>query len=127
MAVNPKTTVRKNVSLSLELANAVARFQDEQHLTSESEAIRTLIEIGIMSKESSEDLVERCRDCVKNGKTANWIFTNILQHHPKMINAAYNSEIIDVCLMGYDMEFGVKTGKFSVTRNNFVPREEHDH
>lgn len=47
MAVNRETTVRKLVSLPIPLVQAIADFRFQQRVSTESEAIRRLIELGL--------------------------------------------------------------------------------
>jgi metal-responsive CopG/Arc/MetJ family transcriptional regulator len=53
MAVNPETTVRKVVSLPKAQAKQVEDFWHRERLRSESEAIRRLIEIGLLADRQS--------------------------------------------------------------------------
>ncbi|MBX6745234.1 MAG: hypothetical protein IRY87_24630 [Acetobacteraceae bacterium] len=49
MAVNPETTVRKLVSLSRPLVQAIEDFRFQNRIKTESEAIRRLIELGLQA------------------------------------------------------------------------------
>jgi metal-responsive CopG/Arc/MetJ family transcriptional regulator len=49
MAVNPKTTTRKLVSLPHAMVRAVEDFRFQRRIKTESEAIRRLIELGLNS------------------------------------------------------------------------------
>jgi hypothetical protein len=47
MAVDPEKTVRKLVSLPIPMVQAIADFRFQQRISTESEAIRRLIEAGL--------------------------------------------------------------------------------
>ena len=47
MVVNPKVTVRKIVSLPRDTVSAIERFRFGNHVKTEAEAIRRLIDLGL--------------------------------------------------------------------------------
>ena len=96
MAVNPKTTVRKNVALPLELAAQIERFRTSRGLSSESDALRRLVEIGLGSIDTSKDLSKRCHDATESGNNISYIISNILEDHPLVTRISISPELLEV-------------------------------
>lgn len=98
MAINPNTTVRKNVSLSRDLAERVERFRTSRGLTAESDALRRLIEIGLGIIDEPEDLFERCKSATESGNTLGDIVNVILNDHPLIAQTTINNDRVVVYL-----------------------------
>lgn len=102
MAVNPNTTVRKNVSLPRELADRIERFRTSRGLASESDALRRLVEIGLGSIDTPEELAERCENATRAGHGFSYIIANILEDHPLVASMNINSDVLIVYLRSED-------------------------
>jgi metal-responsive CopG/Arc/MetJ family transcriptional regulator len=59
MAVNPETTVRKLVSIPRELWAKIEDYRFDKRMKSESEAMRTLIEVGLAHQASPKKAAKR--------------------------------------------------------------------
>lgn len=98
MAVNPDKTVRKNVSLPLEVMDRVTAYQADKKLNSESEALRSLIEVGLLATESPENLVERCKRYLADGRSISWIFGKIVDENPRVSSASLDAKEMFIML-----------------------------
>lgn len=102
MAINPNTTVRKNVSLPRDLAERIERFRTSRGLTAESDALRRLIEIGLGSIDGPEDLADRCYSATANGNGVGYVVSNILDDHPLVVRVNMDNEFVTAELKNND-------------------------
>jgi len=122
MAVNPKTTVRKNVALSRELAAQIERFRVSRSLASESDALRRLVEIGLGSIDTSRDLANRCQDATDAGNGINYVLTNILEDHPLIQRISISQDAVDICMRDdTNLRFSKMDRKWSLNEETIIP------
>jgi hypothetical protein len=84
MAINSDKTVRKNVSLPHEVMERVSAYQAAQEMASESEALRSLIEAGLLAKESPDAILERYEKYNSEGRKFNWMAQKLFKEYPHM-------------------------------------------
>ncbi len=121
MAVNPKTTIRKNVSLPREIAAQIEKFRVSRSLASESDALRRLIEIGLGSIDTPNDLAFRCEAATDAGNSINYVIANILEDHPLISNIGITPEDVVIYLRdGSQLRFDKADRKWSL---NGTPAE----
>jgi hypothetical protein len=82
MAKIPKKTVRKLVTLPLEAAARVDAFRQKSGATSESDALKALIEGGLKAYDTEKDLYERCQAATTEGKAIGELITQVIGDHP---------------------------------------------
>ncbi|MFP5518070.1 MAG: hypothetical protein ACLGJC_33945 [Alphaproteobacteria bacterium] len=82
MSNAPKPPPRKNVALPPDVVERVDAFRKSQNITSESDALRRLIETGLNFYDKPIDLFYRCAHAAKNGSQIGEIIGNILNDHP---------------------------------------------
>lgn len=102
MAVNPDTTVRKIFSMPREMAERVDAFRKSHGAQSEADALRRLIETGLMQYETAEELKERCAKALSSGKTFGWIMQNILEPHPRVFSVSLDEERLFIVMKDDD-------------------------
>lgn len=111
MAINPNTTVRKNVSLPRDLAERIERFRASRGITAESDALRRLIEIGLGIVDEPEDLFERCKSAAESGSTLGDIINVILNDHPLVSQTTINNDRVIVYLKNRERIVYIKNEK----------------
>jgi hypothetical protein len=104
MAQKPRTTVRKLVTLPLELANEVERFRQETGAASESDALKALIGWGLTRNDKAQDLLERCKRATEGGVTIGDVITSVVADHPLVDRAVVGSRSLDVYLKSDDID-----------------------
>lgn len=82
MTSPPKPPPRKNVALPSDVVARVDAFRKSRNITSESDALRRLIETGLNFFDRPKDLFFRCAQAYENGSSIGEILENILNDHP---------------------------------------------
>lgn len=93
---SPKA-VRKLVTLPPELAERVERFRETSGASSESDALKTLIEDGLKLKDRPEDLLRRCESLTAARPNVADVVT-LTSDHPLVDRAILDSEELKIHL-----------------------------
>lgn len=88
MAINPATTTRKLLTLSHDLVDRIASFQQAKGIRSEAEAVRQLIERGLVSTETAVELYDRVAKAVEAGWSVSRIVSDVVGEHPLMVGVS---------------------------------------
>ena len=91
MAITVKKTVRKLVTLSLETAERAEQFRIRTGATSESDALKALIESGLQRFDTREILFARCEAATVAGQSIGDIITLVLADHPLILRTTLDS------------------------------------
>ncbi|MTI10187.1 hypothetical protein [Curvivirga aplysinae] len=103
-----KDTHRKVVNLSSDLLSRINIYQEKNNIASEGEAFRQLIELGLNTQESNEDISMRCRIAKDEGKSFGWIIANILDNLPQVVGYEVTSKGLTVTFSNADVLVGKK-------------------
>ena len=98
MAPIPKKTVRKLVTLPLELAERVEKFRQSSGASSESDALKALVEDGLKLRDTRDDLFERCEAASANGQSIGDIINLVTSDHPLVESTTLDGESLLVNL-----------------------------
>lgn len=98
MAQIPKKSVRKLVTLPMELAERVESFRKSSGAPSESDALKILIEHGLRAKDTVEDLFARCKAATANGQSLGDIINFMTSDHPLVFSTVLDSDYLKVYL-----------------------------
>jgi hypothetical protein len=104
MSKIPKRTVRKLVTLPVELAEEVDRFREVTGASSESDALKVLIGWGLTRSDKPEDLYERCRRATGRGLSLGDVITSVIADHPLVESAILGALTLDVYLKTQDVD-----------------------
>lgn len=104
MAQIPRKTVRKLVTLPLEVAEEVDRFREATGASSDSDALKVLISWGLTRSDTPRDLFERCKRATTSGATLGDVITSVVADHPLVENAIVGSHSLDVYLKTSDLD-----------------------
>ena len=77
-----KKTVRKLVTMPLDTAERVEQFRMRTGASSESDALKTLIEGGLSRYDTRGDLLQRCRTATENGQSIGDLINAVVADHP---------------------------------------------
>jgi hypothetical protein len=86
------------VTLSAELAERVEKFQQESGASSESDALKTLIEDGLKMRDKPSDLFQRCESATNSGQKVGDIIERLTSDHPLVESTVVNGESLLVYL-----------------------------
>jgi hypothetical protein len=86
-----KKNLRKLVTLTPDLVDRVEKFRQSAGATSESEALKTLIEDGLRLRDKPADLFERCKSLTSISAIA-----DLTADHPLVFST--NVDADDVCI-----------------------------
>ncbi|KAA0582710.1 hypothetical protein [Azospirillum sp. Sh1] len=110
------------MALPLELAAQIERFRESRSLQSESDALRRLVEIGLGSIDTPNDLANRCADATSAGNSINYVIANILEDHPLIRSININNETVEIYLHGdQEIHFDKLTKKWLLNRRDLIP------
>lgn len=102
MATSPdsvrKRSIRKLVSLPPDLAERVEQFRESSRATSESEALKLLIEAGLKMRDKPEDLFRRCKTATESGQSIGDIINLMTSDHPLVDSTVLDGEALIVNL-----------------------------
>jgi hypothetical protein len=87
-----RKSVRKLVTLSPDLADRVEKFREAFGASSESDALKVLIEDGLKMRDRREDLFERLENATQNGQSLGEIINFLATDHPLVLNTVLNSD-----------------------------------
>lgn len=90
--------MRKLVTLSPELAERVEKYRLAIAATSESDALKSLIEGGLKLRDRPYDLFRRCESATNNNQTIGEIVENLASDHPLVETTIVNSEGLSIYL-----------------------------
>jgi hypothetical protein len=93
-----KKTVRKLVTLPLELAERVDEFRQRTEASSESDALKALIEDGLKRYDSPKDLYDRCEATTAAGKPIGDLITLVTADHPLVESTRLDGQTLVVYL-----------------------------
>jgi len=91
-----KKNLRKLVTLSPELIERIEKFQRESGASSESEALKTLIEDGLKMRDTPYDLFRRCESATNSGQRLGDIVDRLVSDHPLVESSVVNSDGLSV-------------------------------
>ena len=89
MARSQRKNIRKLVTLPPELADRIDKFRQEIGASSESDALKLLIENGFKLRDRPADLYAQFEAAIQNGETIGGIIT-IASEHPLVESAFIN-------------------------------------
>lgn len=98
IAETPKKSSRKLVTLPPDLAERVERFRETSGATSESDALKMLIEDGLKLHDTAEDLFQRCETSTANRQGLAEIMNLVTADHPLVDRTILDSEALLVIL-----------------------------
>jgi len=98
MAQVPRKSVRKLVTLPMDLAERVENFRKTSGATSESDALKALIEHGLRAKDTVEDLFQRCTTATASGQSLGEMINSLITDHPLVESAQIDSDNLYVNL-----------------------------
>jgi hypothetical protein len=104
MAQIPKKSVRKLVTLPVELAQEVDRFREATGASSESDALKVLIGWGLTRTDKPIDLVARLQRATTSGVSLGDVITSVVADHPLVDNATVSGSTLDVYLKSDDID-----------------------
>jgi hypothetical protein len=102
MAQTPKKTVRKLVTLPLDIAERVEQFRAKSSAVSESDALKALIEGGLSRYDKPSDLLLRCQTATERGQTIGDIINSITADHPLVKSTTLESSTLFIYLKEED-------------------------
>lgn len=91
-------SVRRLVTLSPELAERVDKFRESTGTSSESEALKMLIEAGLKLRDRREDLFERCQNSTARGQSIGDVVNLLTSDHPLVASTVVDLESLIVNL-----------------------------
>jgi hypothetical protein len=115
MAQIRKKTVRKLVTLPVETAERAEQFRIRSGATSESDALKVLIERGLERFDTREDLFARCEAATAAGQSIGDIINLVLADHPLISRTTFDSAALCAYLMRDDPE--ERDFRFRYSRN----------
>jgi hypothetical protein len=98
MARSQTKSVRKLVTLSAELAERIEKFQRDSGASSESDALKALIEDGLKMRDRPYDLFRRCENATKSGQRIGDIIERLTADHPLVETTVVSSDGLSVYL-----------------------------
>lgn len=104
MAQKLKSTVRRLVTLPVELAAEVDHFKDVSGASSDSDALKVLIGWGLTRNDRPNDLFARCKKATEKGLSLGEIITSVVSDHPLVDRATLGSDSLDVYLKSSDID-----------------------
>lgn len=98
MPTTGRKSVRKLVTLSAELSERVEKFRAAFGATSESDALKMLIEDGLKSRDRREDLFERLKNATESGQNLGDVINFLATDHPLVESTFLTSDELSVNL-----------------------------
>ena len=98
----PKRSIRKLVTLPPDLAERVEHFRQTSGASSESDALKVLIEDGLKMRDKPEDLFRRCETASTSGQSIGDIINLLTSDHPLVESTVLDSESLTVYLKAMD-------------------------
>lgn len=98
MMTTPKKPIRKLVTLPPDLADRVEKFREYSNASSESDALKTLIEDGLKLRDRPEDLFRRCETSTAAGQSLGEIINLVTSDHPLVERTVLDNEALIVDL-----------------------------
>lgn len=116
MAAKSKDTVRRLVTLPVELAAEVDHFKDSIGASSDSDALKVLIGWGLTRNDKANDLFSRCQTATEKGLPLGDVITSVISDHPLVERAMIGRDALDVYLKSADPDDEHQT-RFQFDRN----------
>ncbi|WP_428246043.1 hypothetical protein [Ferrovibrio sp.] len=98
MAVTLKKTVRKLVTLPADLAERVEDFRITRGISTESDALKVLIEDGLKTKDKPSDLFKRCQTATARGQSVGDIINFLTADHPLITSTTIDADYLYIYL-----------------------------
>ena len=98
MAQIPKKSVRRLVTLPPDLAERVEKFRETSGATSESDALKVLIEDGLKRRDTPEDIFQRCETATASGQSIGDIINLVTSDHPLIEQTVLDAEALMIFL-----------------------------
>jgi hypothetical protein len=99
-----KKSVRKLVTLPRELAEQVDAFRQKAGSSSESDALKTLIEGGLKRYETPKELFARCEAATNNNQPMGDLITSVIGDHPLVESTRLDAHALVVNLVKKESE-----------------------
>lgn len=91
-------TVRRLVTLPLDVAARVDLYQQSQCVRSGSEALRALIDIGLTMTDTPNDLFDRLQAAAQEGRTLVDVINRLIDGHPLVASTTIDSGSVVIAL-----------------------------
>jgi hypothetical protein len=98
MARTQRKSIRKLVTLSPELAERVEKFRETFGASSESDALKVLIEDGLKMRDRRDDLFERLKNATQNGQSLGDIINLLAADHPLVLSTLLTADQLEINL-----------------------------
>lgn len=98
MARSQSKSIRKLVSLSPELAERVEKFRESVGASSESDALKILIEDGLKMRDRREDLFERLKNATSKGQNLAEVINFLAADHPLVKSTTLDANELTIYL-----------------------------
>ena len=105
--------VRKLVALPPELAERVEKYRQASAATSDSDALKALIEDGLKLHDRNSDLFERCENATKKGQSIGEIINLLAADHP-LVHSTFLTQ--DTLIINLKIEQGQEEQRFIFDR-----------
>lgn len=122
MAQPQRRGVRKLVTLPPDLAERVESFRATSGATSESDALKMLIEDGLKLRDTPADLIRRCRTATEKGQSIGDIINLMTSDHPLVQSTTVDGEGLAIYLR---LPSNEDSQRFFFSRNRRVWSWEH--
>lgn len=104
MAQKLRSTVRRLVTLPVEMAEEVDLFKETSGATSDSDALKVLIGWGLTRTDRPYDLFERCKRATSRGLALGDVITSVIADHPLVASAVLDGTALNVYLKSKDLD-----------------------
>ena len=119
MPEKSRKSVRKLVTLPADLAERVESFRASRGASSESDALKALIEDGLKMRDKPEDLFQRCETSTLGGQSIGDIINLVTSDHPLVHSTVLDDESLIVYLR-HETDARVERFRFSRSRRTWT-------
>jgi hypothetical protein len=119
MAQIPRKSVRKLITLPPDLAERVEKFRETSGASSESEALKALVEAGLKLRDRPEDLFQRCETSTSGGQSIGEIINLVTTDHPLVESTVTDKEALTVYLKKPESEAPRERFRYSRSQGNW--------
>jgi hypothetical protein len=102
MTQSQSKNTRKLVTFTPDLAERVDAYRSEVRASSDSDAIKALIEAGLKLRDKPSDLYRRCVGSTQNGQSIGDLINLVTSDHPLVASTVLDSDSLIVNLKGED-------------------------
>ncbi len=122
-----KNTVRKLVTLPLDIAERIVEFQKISGAPSESDALRILIEDGLKMRDTVDALFARLKAATERGQSIFELINHLAQGHPLIASTSIEPGQLVVYLKNSDPEYPDERLVFSHARRAWSQQRRSGH